>query len=139
MLRGSNVKCEFSLQKDLWAAEVDEGQMGQVINDLIINADQAMPNGGIISVTAENVTVDASSILPLPEGKYILISIQDQGEGISPQNLTRIFDPYFTTKERGSGLGLVTVYSIVKSHQGHLDVESTEGVGTLSPGIRERN
>lgn len=113
--------------------------MGQVINNLIINADQAMPNGGIISFTAENVTVDASGILPLPEGKYILISIQDQGEGISPQNLTKIFDLYFTTKERGSGLGLATVYSIVKSHQEHLDVESTEGVGTLSPGIRERN
>jgi signal transduction histidine kinase/ABC-type uncharacterized transport system substrate-binding protein/ActR/RegA family two-component response regulator len=131
MLRGSNVKCEFTLEKDLWAAEVDEGQMGQVINNLIINADQAMPDGGIISVTAENVTINASGLLPLPEGKYILISIQDQGEGISPQNLTKIFDPYFTTKERGSGLGLATVYSIVKSHQGHLDVESTEGVGTV--------
>jgi signal transduction histidine kinase/ActR/RegA family two-component response regulator len=131
MLRGSNVKCEFTLQKDLWAAELDEGQMGQVINNLIINADQAMPDGGVISVTAENITIDASGLLPLPEGKYILISIEDQGEGILPQNLTKIFDPYFTTKERGSGLGLATVYSIVKSHQGHLDVESSEGVGTV--------
>ncbi len=131
MLRGSNVKCEFTLQKDLWAADVDEGQMGQVINNLIINADQAMPNGGVISVTAENVTIDTSDLLPLPAGRYILVSIQDQGEGISPENMSKIFDPYFTTKERGSGLGLATVYSIIKSHQGHLDVASTEGVGTL--------
>jgi len=131
MLRGSNVKCEFTLQNDLWAADVDEGQMGQVINNLIINADQAMPDGGVISVTAENVTIDDSDLLPLPAGRYIRISIQDQGEGISPQNMPKIFDPYFTTKERGSGLGLATVYSIIKSHQGHLDVESTEGVGTI--------
>jgi signal transduction histidine kinase/ActR/RegA family two-component response regulator len=131
MLRGSNVKCEFALQKDLWAADVDEGQMGQVINNLIINADQAMPDGGVILVTAENVNIVDSDPLPLPEGRYVLISIQDQGEGISPQNLAKIFDPYFTTKERGSGLGLATVYSIIKSHQGHLEVESTEGVGTV--------
>lgn len=131
MLRGSNVKCEFTLQKDLWAVDVDEGQMGQVINNLIINADQAMPDGGVISVTAKNLALEASDILPLPAGRYILISIQDQGEGISSQNLAKIFDPYFTTKERGSGLGLATVYSIIKSHQGHLDVASTEGVGTI--------
>jgi len=131
MLRGSNVKCEFTLQKDLWAADVDEGQMGQVINNLVINADQAMPDGGVISVTAENVTINASDLLPLPAGRYILIAIQDQGEGISPHNLAKIFDPYFTTKERGSGLGLATVYSIIKRHQGHLEVESTEGAGTV--------
>jgi len=131
MLRGSNVKCEFSLQNNLWAADVDEGQMGQVINNLIINADQAMPDGGVISVTAENVTIADSELLPLPAGRYIRISIQDQGEGISPENMPKIFDPYFTTKERGSGLGLATVYSIIKSHQGHLDVESAEGVGTI--------
>lgn len=131
MLRGSNVKCDFNLQKDLWAVDVDEGQMGQVINNLIINADQAMPDGGIISVTAENVKIASADLLPLPAGRYILISIQDQGEGISPENVSKIFDPYFTTKERGSGLGLATVYSIIKSHQGHLEVESNEGVGTL--------
>ena len=131
MLRGSNVKCDFTLQKDLWAADVDEGQMGQVINNLIINADQAMPDGGVISVSAENVMIEASNHLSLPEGRYILISIQDQGEGISPENMSKIFDPYFTTKELGSGLGLATVYSIIKSHQGHLDVESSEGVGTI--------
>ena len=131
MLRGSNVKCEFTLRKDLWAADVDEGQMGQVINNLIINADQAMPDGGVISVAAENIIITASDLLPLPAGRYILITIQDQGEGIAPENLSKIFDPYFTTKERGSGLGLATVYSIIKSHQGHLDVASTEGAGTL--------
>ena len=110
---------------------MDEGQMGQVINNLVINADQAMPDGGVISVTAENVTINDSDLRPLPAGRYILIAIQDQGEGISPHNLAKIFDPYFTTKERGSGLGLATVYSIIKRHQGHLEVESTEGAGTV--------
>ncbi len=131
MLRGSNVRCEFDLQKDLWAVDVDEGQMCQVINNLIINADQAMPDGGIITVSAENVSIDGSDVLSLKEGRYIRISIRDQGLGIPQEYLAKIFDPYFTTKQRGSGLGLATVYSIIKSHQGHLEVESAEGVGTV--------
>ncbi len=131
MLRGSNVKCEFNLQKELWPVDVDEGQMSQVINNLIINADQAMPDGGIISVTARNMEVDGCDFLPLDPGRYICISIRDQGVGIPKENLSRIFDPYFTTKQQGSGLGLATVYSIVKNHQGHLAVESEEGVGTV--------
>lgn len=131
MLRGSNVKCEFNLQKDLWPVDVDEGQMSQVINNLIINADQAMPEGGIISVTARNLEVDGCDFLPLEPGRYICISIQDQGVGIPKENLSRIFDPYFTTKQQGNGLGLATVYSIVKNHQGHLAVESEEEVGTV--------
>lgn len=131
MLRGSNVKCEFNLQKDLWPVDVDEGQMSQVISNLIINADQAMPEGGIISVTARNLEVDGCDFLPLEPGRYICISIQDQGVGIPKENLSRIFDPYFTTKQQGNGLGLATVYSIVKNHQGHLAVESEEEVGTV--------
>lgn len=131
MLRGSNVKCEFSLQKDLWPVDVDEGQMSQVINNLIINADQAMPEGGIISVSARNMEVDGCDYLPLDPGRYICISIRDQGVGIPKENLSRIFDPYFTTKQQGNGLGLATVYSIVKNHQGHLAVESEEGSGTI--------
>jgi signal transduction histidine kinase/CheY-like chemotaxis protein len=131
MLRGSNVRCEFNLQKELWAVDVDAGQMSQVINNLIINADQAMPDGGIIAVSAENVTIDGSEALSLKAGRYICISIRDEGVGIPQEYLAKIFDPYFTTKQRGSGLGLATVYSIIKSHQGHLEVESAEGVGTV--------
>lgn len=131
MLRGSNVRCEFDLQKDLWSVDVDEGQMSQVINNLIINADQAMPEGGIISVSAKNVTLDGSQIPSLKDGRFICISIRDQGVGIPQEYLVKIFDPYFTTKQSGSGLGLATVYAIVKNHEGHLEVESVEGAGTV--------
>jgi signal transduction histidine kinase/ActR/RegA family two-component response regulator len=131
VLRGSNVRCEFSLPDDLRAVEIDEGQMSQVAGNLFINAAQAMPNGGIITVRGENVNVSESDSIPLRNGKYIRISVRDQGTGIAEENLPRIFDPYFTTKENGSGLGLATVYSIMKQHQGHLSVETTLGVGTV--------
>jgi PAS domain S-box-containing protein len=129
-LRGSNVRCEFCLPDDLWPAEVDEGQISQVINNLIINADQAMPEGGVIKVRAENMTVKPEHNLPLKEGKYIKITIEDQGTGISKEHLPKIFDPYFTTKQKGSGLGLATAYSIIKRHDGYISVESELGVGT---------
>lgn len=131
VLRGSTARCEFSLPVDLWAVEIDEGQMSQVAANLFINAAQAMPDGGIISVGGENVTVSEAGSLPLREGRYIRISVRDEGSGIMEENLPRIFDPYFTTKENGSGLGLATVYSIMKQHQGHLSVETTLGVGTV--------
>jgi CheY-like chemotaxis protein len=129
-LRGSNVRCEFSILDDLWPVEVDEGQMSQVINNLIINADQAMPEGGIIKVSAENMTVGAEEVLPLREGKYVKISIDDQGIGIPEEHLQKIFDPYFTAKQKGSGLGLATTYSIIKRHDGYITVDSKLGVGT---------
>ncbi len=129
-LRGSNVQCEFSFQNDLWPADIDEGQISQVINNLVINADQAMPEGGTIQVSAKNMVMDAKHLLPLQPGNYIHISIQDQGSGISGQLLPRIFDPYFTTKQKGSGLGLATAYSIIGKHDGHIAVESELGVGT---------
>jgi len=131
VLRGSNVRCEFSLPQDVWAVEIDEGQMSQVFNNLFINADQAMPEGGTITVLMENVTAGPSDALPLRDGRYVRISIRDQGCGISDEDLPKIFDPYFTTKQKGRGLGLSTVYSIVQNHQGHLDVQSTVGVGTV--------
>jgi PAS domain S-box-containing protein len=130
VLRGSNVRCTFSLPEDLWDVEVDSGQISQVINNLIINADQAMPDGGIISVRAENVTLGPDENLPLPEGKYVHVSIRDQGIGIPEENLPKIFDPYFTTKKKGSGLGLAGVYSIIMKHNGHVGVESNPGSET---------
>jgi len=129
-LTGSNIRCEFSIPSDLWTVEVDEGQIGQVINNLIINAGHAMPGGGAIKVRAENIVLDAKQGLPLKKGKYIKMSVEDQGIGISKEHLQQIFDPYFTTKQKGSGLGLATAYSVIKRHDGCVQVESELGVGT---------
>jgi len=129
-LRGSNVNCEHAISKDIWHVHADEGQLAQVISNLVINADQAMPEGGAISVSAENVTLKAEEIPPLTKGKYVRISVSDRGVGIPGNHLPRIFDPYFTTKKGGSGLGLATTYSIVRKHGGHVAVESQVGVGT---------
>ena len=127
---GSNVSCEFAIPDDLWVVDIDEGQMSQVIHNLIINAEQAMPGGGTITVSCRNTTVSQDDGLPLKNGNYILISISDQGQGISPKYLPKIFDPYFTTKETGRGLGLAMVYSIIRNHEGHITLESQIGVGT---------
>ncbi|MBA7519214.1 Sensor kinase CckA [subsurface metagenome] len=129
-LRGSNVRVKFSSPDNLWSVEVDEGQVSQVISNLIINADQAMPKGGIIELFAENVTAAAEDSLPLKNGKYVKISIKDHGTGISEEHLPKIFDPFFTTKKKGSGLGLATSYSIVKKHGGCITAESQLGAGT---------
>jgi signal transduction histidine kinase/ActR/RegA family two-component response regulator len=129
-LRGSKVRCEFSLPDDLWPVEVDEGQMSQVITNLILNADQAMPGGGTINIRAENTVIKGKGDLPLPKGNYIKITVKDQGIGIPKKHLAKIFDPYFTTKQKGSGLGLATAYSIIKNHGGYITVESEVGVGT---------
>jgi PAS domain S-box-containing protein len=129
-LRGSNVRGEFLIDENLKPSELDEGQFTQVINNLIINAVQAMPAGGTIEVRAENVRVGPMTSLPLNAGEYVRISFSDQGIGISPENTSRIFDPFFTTKNRGSGLGLASCYSIVKAHDGHIDVTSRLGVGS---------
>ncbi|MDQ1318030.1 MAG: domain S-box, partial [Candidatus Poribacteria bacterium] len=131
VLRGANTKCEFSIPDNIWNAEVDAGQIGQVISNLIINADQAMPEGGMINVQAENVILEEKNTLILNGGKYIRITIGDQGIGIPEENLKRIFDPYFTTKQKGNGLGLAIVYSIVRKHNGQIIVESQLGIGTM--------
>ncbi|MBU7017406.1 MAG: PAS domain S-box protein [Theionarchaea archaeon] len=128
-LRGSNVRCECDIADDLWSADVDEGQISQVINNIVMNADEAMPEGGIIRITAENAYV-GKDVLPLGGGRYVKISIADKGVGIARNYLSKIFDPYFTTKQKGSGLGLSTCYSIIKRHDGYIDVESEIGVGT---------
>jgi two-component system cell cycle sensor histidine kinase/response regulator CckA len=130
-LRGANVRCQFSFADDLWRSEVDTGQFSQVIQNLVINADHAMPKGGTIIISAENYKSTSSNILPLKKGKYIKISVMDQGQGISQEDIPRIFDPYFSTKDDGSGLGLAIVHSIVKNHDGHIEVESKPGKGTV--------
>ena len=133
-LRGSNVRCEFDLPEDLWLVDVDKGQFSQVIQNLTINAYQAMPEGGTIEVRGENLTNQKheNKYLPtLPEGNYIKLTIEDHGIGISKDHLQKIFDPYFTTKQLGSGLGLATVYSIVKNHDGLITVQSQLGKGTI--------
>ncbi|MFQ5865902.1 MAG: PAS domain S-box protein [bacterium] len=129
-LRGSNVKCEYFIPDDIWPVEIDEGQMSQVINNLIINADQAMPEGGNIKIWVENLTINTIRGLPLKSGNYVKISFEDQGVGIPKEFMPKIFDPYFTTKQKGSGLGLATSYSIIKNHDGLITVESRLGVGT---------
>ncbi len=130
-LRGSNVRCECAFPADLWNVNIDEGQMSQVVHNLVINAQQAMPDGGVVRIDGENVTIGAGSHeLPLREGRYVKVSIQDQGTGIQPEHLAKIFDPYFTTKQTGSGLGLATSFSIVKNHEGHILAHSKVGVGT---------
>jgi PAS domain S-box-containing protein len=133
VLRGSSVRCEFFLSEDLWPVEVDEGQITQVIHNLVINAQQAMPQGGVIQIYGENVMISAEEAglgLPLPAGNYIKISLKDSGVGIPEEHLTKIFDPYFTTKEKGSGLGLTTVYSIIQKHKGYITAQSKLGAGT---------
>lgn len=131
-LRGSHSRCEMVFPEDLLPVEADEGQLNQVINNLVINAVQAMPEGGTIRISCENTELGADSGLPLPAGKYVKVSISDRGVGIPPEHLKKVFDPYFTTKEKGSGLGLATSYSIIKRHDGHITVESQPGATTFS-------
>jgi len=132
-VRGSNVICEFDLAPDLWEISADEEQFVQVVSNLVINAQQSMPHGGSIDVRAENV-VEAGDrwehALHVQPGRYIRISVTDHGVGIPEQHLGRIFDPYFSTKEKGSGLGLATAYSIIKNHGGYVSVSSKPGHGT---------
>jgi len=123
-LRGSNVGCRFDIADDLLPVDADEGQITQVINNLVINAQQAMPDGGELADTAENLKDGSRSGLPLTPGPYVTVAIRDQGPGIPPDQLEKIFDPYFTTKKTGSGLGLAVAYSILKKHGGHISALS---------------
>jgi len=131
-LSGSKTRCELFFTEDLPLVEIDQGQITQVITNLLINADQAMMQGGTIKIYAEKlaITDDDKFALPLQPGKYVALTITDEGVGISSQNLPKIFDPYFSTKEQGSGLGLAICYSIIKKHGGHISVQSVEGRGT---------
>jgi PAS domain S-box-containing protein len=129
-LSGAHSRCLFVLDDDLWSVEADPGQIGQVLQNLAMNADEAMPEGGTVEVRAANEILPASNPLGLPAGQFVRIEVADTGTGIAPHHLPRIFDPYFTTKKRGSGLGLSVSYSIVRNHDGLIVAESTLGVGT---------
>lgn len=129
-LRGSNVNFIFSVPDNLWSAKIDKGQISQVINNMIINATQAMQEGGTIKIEGKNINLEGADGLSLQKGSYIHISIKDKGSGIPRENLQKIFDPYFTTKREGTGLGLATSYSIINKHGGLITVESDLGVGT---------
>jgi len=130
-LSGSKTRCELFLAEDLPSVEIDRGQITQVITNLLINADQAMLEGGTIKIFAEELTVTCETdSLPLQSGHYVTLTITDEGPGIASNILSKIFDPYFSTKEHGSGLGLTICYSIVKKHGGHISVQSVEGEGT---------
>jgi len=129
-LRGSPVRGEQTFASDLWPIDADAGQIGQVVHNLVINAVQAMAQGGVIRLACDNVTLREGDALPLPPGGYVRISVRDAGPGIPSDHLPRVFDPYFTTKAGGHGLGLASVYSIVRKHGGHVTVASTQGEGT---------
>lgn len=127
----SDIKYEFFLPDDLYAVDVDEGQIRQAVNNLVVNARQAMPRGGKVGISAENVSVDLLSGLSLREGDYVRISIEDEGPGVDDANIEKIFDPFFTTKDRSSGLGLTGSFSIVRNHGGCITVESRPGSGAI--------
>lgn len=131
VLRGTKARCGYHFAHDLWAVEADEGQLSQVAQNLIINAHEAMPNGGAITIKAANRTLTADEIPSLPPGNYVELIFADQGSGICPEHLSRIFDPYFSSKSTGSGLGLAISYSIVKNHGGLITVSSPPGQGAV--------
>jgi PAS domain S-box-containing protein len=144
VLRGSNTHCEFEIEPDLWSVQADDTQLVQVFNNILINAQQAMPEGGSLSIRAENVVERrhrCEYALHAPPGSYVRISVIDTGVGIAREDLGSIFDPYFSTKKGGSGLGLATSHSIVKNHGGFVTVDSSIGSGTAVhvhlPALRE--
>lgn len=128
-LQGPRVRSEISLGDGLWQVKADATQLNQVICNLAINAEQAMPEGGVVSFSLENCTVGPNDLDFVKEGDYVKITVRDQGHGMSEDCISRIFDPYFTTKPEGSGLGLATVYAIVARHDGYILAESESGLG----------
>ena len=131
VLHGSSVSCHVGIPDDLWLVDIDSGQISQVIQNLIINAKHAMPDGGEVKINCTNIVdITSETHLDLPNKKYIKISVQDNGYGITEKYLENIFDPYFTTKQEGSGLGLAITHSIISKHNGHISVESKMGKGT---------
>ena len=127
---GSNVNCECDFPEDLWEVVIDRSQMNQVINNIILNAVESIPQEGTITIEAENTELRKRVKIPLKKGKYVKITVTDTGIGIPDKNIPKIFDPFFTTKQHGSGLGLATVFSIINKHKGFIYVESEVGRGT---------
>ncbi len=132
VLLGSKVACNFAIDDDLWLVDIDTGQMSQVIQNITLNARHAMPRGGEITIKCSNVNdISMETDLDIQGKKYIKITIQDNGDGISQQHLDKIFDPYFSTRQEGSGLGLAITHSIINKHDGNIFVNSEPGQGTL--------
>ncbi|MHB0874994.1 MAG: response regulator [Anaerolineae bacterium] len=129
-LRGNAPRCQFDVPGSLWPVEVDAGQVAQVMQNLIVNAHEAMPRGGTVTVSAGNVQIGPSDALPLPAGMYVKVTVADEGVGIPGDIIGRVFDPYFTTKTNGHGIGLAVCYSVVAQHGGHIMVESEPGAGS---------
>ena len=129
-LRGSKVKCEFAFQSNSLISKVDKGQISQVIHNLVMNSEQAMPDGGIIRIHGEKINLSRNNAFSLEAGEYVKLTIRDQGMGIEDEHLKKIFDPYFTTKKKGSGLGLAVAFSIIDKHSGRITVDSELGIGT---------
>lgn len=130
-LRGSKTKFLSNYSEDLWNVKADQGQIGQVINNLAINAHQAMPEGGNIHIEIKNASSSDFNEYPLTSmQKYIHLIFCDEGVGISAENISKIFDPYFSTKPTGNGLGLTVCYSIIKNHGGFIFVNSSPGEGS---------
>jgi PAS domain S-box-containing protein len=134
LLVGTNIICECDFPNDLHPVKIDEQQIKEVIKNIVTNAKESMPNGGTLKINAKNVIITEKDNHPLKEGGYVKLSLEDSGKGIEEGNLSRIFDPYFTTKEMGSekgrGLGLSICYSIIKKHDGLISVDSKVGAGT---------
>ena len=131
VLHGSSVVCHYEIPDDLWLVDVDTGQISQVIQNLIINACHAMPEGGRIDISCANIEdITSETHLSLHGGDYVKIMIRDYGVGIPEKILDKIFDPFFSTKQEGSGLGLATCHSIIHKHEGHIMVQSEPGTGT---------
>ena len=128
IIHGSNIKAEWFIPEELWITEVDKHQISQVIQNLILNSMESMPDGGVISASCENITFKENHPR---HGSYIMVKIKDTGTGISKENIDKIFDPYFTTKETGSGLGLAVTHSIIHKHGGFIDARSEQGKGTV--------
>jgi len=130
VLAGSRSRAEILVEEGLWPATVDSDQLSQVLGNLLVNASQAMEDGGRITVRAENATVEDGGNGPLGGGPFVRVTVADTGVGIPPENLSRVFDPYFTTKASGSGLGLAVSYAIVRRHGGDITLSSVQGRGT---------
>jgi PAS domain S-box-containing protein len=133
VLQGSNIERQYELPLDTWLVEVDPSQLSQVVQNLVLNALQAMPGGGKLTIAAQNLKANDPGLkgLPLAEGSYVRFTVRDTGMGIAAEHQARIFDPYFTTKEAGNGLGLAICYSVIRNHQGHIQVQSAPNQGTV--------
>ena len=129
-LSGSKTRCRYTIAPDIWLVDADEGQLSQAVNNIVLNAEQAMPEGGVIQLRAENVVLDQSNPDGIGSGRYVKVSFEDSGCGIPDESVKTVFEPYFTTKSKGSGLGLATANAIIKSLGGHITLKSELGAGS---------